>query len=72
MTETVGDGRVARGRRTREAVIDVLLILYAEGNLTPTIEDIASRVGMTSRSIYHHFQDRDAVAVALAVIGSPG
>ena len=47
MTETVGDGRVARGRRTREAVIDVLLILYREGNLTPTIEDIASRVGMT-------------------------
>ena len=66
MTETVGDGRVARGRRTREAVIDVLLILYVEGNLTPTIEDIASRVGMTSRSIYHHFQDRDALAVALA------
>ena len=66
MTETVGDGRVARGRRTREAVIDVLLILYREGNLTPTIEDIASRVGMTSRSIYHHFRDRDALAVALA------
>jgi len=66
VTETVGDGRVARGRRTREAVIDVLLILYREGNLTPTIEDIASRVGMTSRSIYHHFRDRDAVAVAVA------
>ena len=66
MTETVEDGRVARGRRTREAAIDVLLILYTEGNLTPTIEDIASRVGMTSRSIYHHFQDRDALTVALA------
>jgi len=66
VTETVEDGRVARGRRTREAAIDVLLILYTEGNLTPTIEDIASRVGMTSRSIYHHFQDRDALTVALA------
>lgn len=66
MTEIVEDGRVARGRRTREAVIDALLALYAEDNLTPTIEDIASRVGMTTRSIYHHFQDRDAIAVALA------
>lgn len=66
MTETVEDGRVARGRRTREAVIDALLALYAEGDLTPTIEEIASRVGMTTRSIYHHFQDRDAIAVALA------
>jgi TetR/AcrR family transcriptional regulator of autoinduction and epiphytic fitness len=66
MTETVEDGRAARGRRTREAVVDALLALYAEDNLIPTIEDIASRVGMTTRSIYHHFQDRDAIAVALA------
>ena len=66
MTETVEDGRVARSRRTRETVIDALLILYVEGNLTPTIQDIASRVGMTSRSIYHHFPDRNALAVALA------
>jgi TetR/AcrR family transcriptional regulator of autoinduction and epiphytic fitness len=66
LTETVEDGRVARGRRTREAVIDALLALYAEGNLTPTIEDIASRVGMTSRSVYNHFRDHDAIAVALA------
>jgi len=64
--ETVEDGRVARSRRTRETVIDALLILYVEGNLTPTIEDIASRAGMTSRSIYHHFPDRNALAVALA------
>mgnify|MGYP006109979363 FL=1 len=66
MTETVEDGRVARGRRTREAIIDALLALYAEGDLTPTIEEIASRVGMTHRSIYHHFKDRDAIAVVLA------
>lgn len=66
MTETAEDGRVARGRRTREAVIDALLALYAEDNLSPTIEDIASRVGMTTRSIYHHFQDREALAAAIA------
>jgi TetR/AcrR family transcriptional regulator of autoinduction and epiphytic fitness len=66
VTDTVEDGRVARGRRTREAVIDALSALYAEDNLTPTIEDIASRVGMTTRSMYHHFQDRDAIAMALA------
>ena len=66
MSDTVEDGRVARSRRTRAAVIDALLALYAEDNLTPTIEDIASRVGMTTRSVYHHFQDREAIAVALA------
>jgi|TARA_B100001146_G_scaffold101628_2_gene90034 AcrR family transcriptional regulator len=66
MTEEVVDGRVARGQRTREAVIDTLFDLYAEGNLTPTIEQIAARVGRTTRSIYHHFQDKEALAVAIA------
>jgi TetR/AcrR family transcriptional regulator of autoinduction and epiphytic fitness len=66
MTETAEDGRVARGLRTREAVIDALLGLYAEGNLTPTIEEIAARVGRTTRAVYHHFQDREALAAAIA------
>ena len=59
------DGRVARSERTRQAIIDALLSLYAEENLTPTIEDLATRVGMTSRTIYHHFEDSDAIAEAL-------
>lgn len=66
MTEPTEDGRVARGVRTREAVIDALLDLYAEGNLTPTIEEIAGRVGRTTRAVYHHFQDKEALAVAIA------
>ena len=66
MTNAAEDGRVARGQRTREAVIDALFELYAEGNLTPTLEEIAARIGMTTRSIYHHFKDREALAVAIA------
>lgn len=59
------DGRVARGERTRQAVVEALLALYEENNLTPTIDDIASRVGMTARTIYHHFDDHEAIAEAL-------
>ena len=66
MTEKSEDGRVLRGQRTREAVIDTLLELHAEGNLTPTIEQIAERVGRTTRAIYQHFQDKEALAVAMA------
>ena len=66
MTEKSEDGRVLRGQRTREAVIDTLLELNAEGNLTPTIEQIAERVGRTTRAIYQHFQDKEALAVAIA------
>ncbi|MEK9999512.1 MAG: TetR/AcrR family transcriptional regulator [Acidimicrobiaceae bacterium] len=66
MTAKAEDGRVARGLRTREAVIDALFGLHAEGNLTPTIEQIAERVGRTTRAIYQHFQDKEALAVAMA------
>ena len=66
MTAKAEDGRVARGLRTREAVIDTMLELNAEGNLTPTIEQIAERVGRTTRAIYQHFQDKEALAVAMA------
>lgn len=59
------DGRVARGERTRQAVVEALLALYAENNLTPTMDEIASRVGMTSRTIYHHFDDQEAIAEAV-------
>ncbi|MDG1367704.1 MAG: helix-turn-helix domain containing protein [Acidimicrobiales bacterium] len=62
---TCVDGRIARGERTRKAVVGALLSLYEENNLTPTIDDIASRVGMTSRTIYHHFADHEAIAEAL-------
>jgi AcrR family transcriptional regulator len=66
MTATSDDGRIARGKRTQVSVIEALLGLYREGNLTPTTEEIAARVGKTSRSIYHHFQDKEALAVAVA------
>jgi TetR/AcrR family transcriptional regulator of autoinduction and epiphytic fitness len=66
MTETAEDGRVARGLRTREAVLEALLELYREGRLTPTIQELAAKVGVTTRSIYHHFPDREALAEALA------
>ncbi len=65
MTAIPIDGRVARGERTRQAIIDAMLSLYAEENLTPTIDELANRVGMTSRTIYHHFEDSDAIAEAL-------
>ncbi len=64
--QTSEDGRVARGQRTREAIISALFELYREGNLTPTIEQIAERVGCTTRAIYQHFQDKEALVVAIA------
>lgn len=55
------DGRRARGQRTRLKVIEALLELVAEGVVRPTAQEIASRAGVALRTVYHHFEDVEAL-----------
>jgi AcrR family transcriptional regulator len=57
------DGRLARGARTRHAVVDALLDLLGEGDLRPTAARIAERAGVSLRIVFHHF---DAIYSELA------
>jgi len=64
---TVGgrvDGRVARARRTRRAIVDALLALIEDGDVAPTAPRIAERAGVSVRSIYQHFEDLEALFAA--------
>jgi len=63
LDKSSADGRVARREKNREAVIAALTELYTAGNPAPTIDDVANHVGLTSRTIYMHFQDREALSV---------
>jgi AcrR family transcriptional regulator len=51
------DGRVARGRRTRQAIVTALLDLVGGGDVSPSAKDIAERAGVSLRSVYQHFTD---------------
>jgi TetR/AcrR family transcriptional regulator of autoinduction and epiphytic fitness len=53
------DGRQLRRQRNREAVVDALLDLYADGNLRPSTEEIAARSGLSPRSLFRYFEDVD-------------
>jgi TetR/AcrR family transcriptional regulator, regulator of autoinduction and epiphytic fitness len=55
------DGRVLRGRRNREAVVEALLGLVAEGDLKPTARAIAERAGISRRSVFQHFADVESI-----------
>jgi AcrR family transcriptional regulator len=61
------DGRTIRAERTREAVVKALLTLLDEGELSPTAERVAERAGVSERSIFQHFGDREALFEAAAV-----
>ena len=53
------DGRTARRDRNRIAVLDVVLELFAEGNLAPSPDDVARRSGVSLRSVYRYVADGD-------------
>lgn len=55
-TEPV-DGRVARRQRNIDAVLDVVLEMFAEESMFPTIEQAATRSGLSLRSLYRYFAD---------------
>jgi TetR/AcrR family transcriptional regulator, regulator of autoinduction and epiphytic fitness len=59
------DGRTARARRTREAIVDATLALLDAGNLRPSAEEIAERAGVSPRSIFQHFGDRETLPRAV-------
>jgi len=60
------DGRVARRQRNREAVIDALIALVAEGENDPSVDAIADRAGVSYRSVYRYFSDRSEMLDAAA------
>lgn len=55
------DGRTARGQRTRRAVVDALLALQEEGDLTPTAQRVAERAGVALRTVFGHFSDMETL-----------
>lgn len=59
------DGRTARRDRGRTAVLEAALELFEEENLEPTPEQIALRAGVSTRSVYRYFEDRDDLVRAI-------
>ena len=64
------DGRIVRGLRTRQALIQATLDLIQAGDVEPTSAAIATIAGMSSRALFQHFTslaDLYAAAFDLAV-----
>jgi TetR/AcrR family transcriptional regulator of autoinduction and epiphytic fitness len=58
---TATDGRAARAVRTRNRVVDALIDLIYEGDLRPPAAQVASRAGVSLRSVYQHFDDLETL-----------
>jgi len=58
------DGRTARRDRNRDAVLDAVLDMFAEGRFEPGAAEVAARSGVSPRSVFRYFEDRDALVRA--------
>lgn len=63
---TVVDGRVRRGARNREAIVDALVACYEAGDLRPSVPEVAARAGVSVRSVHNHFADVEALRAEVA------
>src|SRR3954467_6663038 len=55
------DGRSARADGTRSALTEAMLELLDSGDLKPTAAAIAARAGVSERTLFQHFPDREAL-----------
>lgn len=62
--DATADGRTARRDRNREAVLDAVLDLFADGAIAPAPAEVAERSGVSLRSVYRYFDDMDALVRA--------
>lgn len=56
------DGRRRRGERNKEAVVLALLRLYDGGEIEPSAARIAEVAGVSERSVFRYFGDKDDLA----------
>lgn len=58
------DGRIARGERTRDAIIAAHTALLRDGVLKPTGQAIADRAGVSVRTLWLNFKDLEGLLEA--------
>lgn len=56
------DGRSARRDANKVAVVDAFLDLIREGVARPSVAEVAERSGVSHRSVFRYFADRDEMA----------
>lgn len=58
------DGRVARRERNIGSVLDIVIEMFVEDAMFPSMEQVASRSGLSLRSLYRYFADPHALREA--------
>jgi len=55
------DGRRRRSETSRDKIVEAMLALVAEGQITPSAEQVAARAEVGLRSVFRHFKDMESL-----------
>ena len=55
------DGRVRRGERSGQAIVEALLELVGKGMLEPTAQQVAAQAGVGIRTVFRRFSDMESL-----------
>lgn len=55
------DGRRQRAERSREQILEALLALIAEGDMSPSAAAVAERANVSLRTVFRHFEEIDSL-----------
>src|SRR5262245_66569994 len=55
------DGRVRRGQRSGQAIVEALVGLVGDGILEPTAQQVAARAGVGIRTVFRRFSDMESL-----------
>ncbi|MES2096006.1 MAG: TetR/AcrR family transcriptional regulator [Pseudomonadota bacterium] len=59
------DGRRRRSQTSRDKIVAAMLELVAEGQITPSADQVASRAGVGLRTVFRHFADMESLYAAM-------
>ena len=59
------DGRVLRGTRNHDLIVQAVYDLVRAGQVEPTIEEVAARAGVGTRTIFRQFRDLESLTRSL-------
>lgn len=55
------DGRRRRSERSRRKIVDAMLALLREGDMHPSAASVAERAGVSLRTVFRHFDDKESL-----------
>jgi AcrR family transcriptional regulator len=64
-SEPASDGRVRRGERSGQAIVEAVVELVGEGILEPTAQQVAQRARVGIRTVFRRFSDMESLFVQM-------